>query len=124
MTIHTYWVVDPMIKSHRYPQEVKAILDHYINFYDRWTPFETVEERNSCIPQALSSSMMNAYGNLDIFRTLPIDYIAPVIELFSLCEKRNENAYMFRNILHLPKDYVDGTADCMKAIKASMPLSR
>lgn len=121
--IHTYWVVDLMIKSHHFPKQVKEILDYYINFYDNCKPFETVEERDSYIPKT-QTFIMNTYGNLDIFKTLPMDYIALVIELFSLCEKRNEGAYMFRNILHLLKNYVDGTADYMKVIKASMPLSR
>lgn len=121
--IHTYWVVDLMIKSHHYPQEVKAILDYYISFYDNCSPFATVQERDSYIPRT-PLHIMNTYGNLNVFRTLPMDYIALVIELFSLCEKQNENAYMFRDILHLLKDYIDGNADYMKVIKASMPLSR
>lgn len=121
--IHTYWVVDLMIKSHHYPQEVKDILDYYIRFYDDCSPFESVEERNAYEPRT-PSFIMATYGNLNVFRTLPMDYIAMVIELFSLCEKRNEGAYMFRNILHILKDYVDGNADYMNVIKASMPLSR
>lgn len=120
--IHTYWVVDLMIKFHHYPQEVKAILDYYINFYDTCKPFETVQERNSYVPKT-PSVIMRTYGNLDVFHTLPMDYIAMVVELFSLCEKRNEDAYMFRDILHILKAYVDGNADYMKVIKASMPLS-
>ena len=121
--IHTYWVVDLMIKSHHYPLEVKSILDYYIDFYNVCKPFESVQERNSYVPKT-PSIILNKYGNLDVFHTLPMDYIAMVVELFSLCEKRNEGAYMFRDILYLLKDYVDGKADYMKVIKASMPLSR
>lgn len=121
--IHTYWVVDLMIKSHIYPNEIKEVLNYYIDFYDKCRPFDTVEERNAYEPQSLSY-IMEKFGNLNAFHTLPMDYIALVIELFCLCEKRNEGAYMFRNILHILKDYVDGTADYMNVIKASMPLNR
>ncbi len=120
--IHTYWVVDLMIKSHHYPQEIKDILDYYINFYDHCHPFKSVFERNAYTPQT-PSSIREKYGNLDIFHTLPMDYIALILELFSLCEKQNNKAYMFRDLLLLLKDYINGKADYMRVIKASMPLS-
>ena len=121
--IHTYWVVDLMLKSHSHPNEIREILDYFINFYDRCVPFETVEERNSYEPQTVNY-IMSRYGHVDTRHTLPMDYIALIIELFCLCEKRNEGAYMFRNILLLLKDYIDGNADYMCVIKASMPLNR
>lgn len=121
--IHTYWVVDLMLKSHSHPDEIREILDYYIDFYDNCAPFETVEERNSYTPQTVDY-IMRKYGHIDARHTLPMDYIALVIELFCLCEKRNNGAYMFRNILHILKDYIDGNADYMNVIKASMPLNR
>lgn len=121
--IHTYWVVDLMIKSHHYPQEIQRILDYYIDFYDRCHPFKSLSERNNYTPHT-PSSIVEKYGNLDVFHTLPMDYIALMLELFSLCEKQNNGAYMFRDLLHLLKNYISGVADYMKVIKASMPLSR
>lgn len=118
--IHTYWVVDLMIKSHKYPKEIKEILDFFIDFYEKCEPFETVEERDSYSPKTVKL-IYDKYKYIDIFKTLPMDYIAFVIEYFSLCEKRNEGAYMFKNILLALKKYIDGELDYMHVIKASMP---
>ena len=118
---HIYWVVDLMIKSHHYKSEVKSIIDYYIDFYNHCRPFSTVEERNAYIPQTVSY-IMDKYGKLDIFKTLPMDYIALIIELFCFCEKRNEGAYMFKNLLLCLKDYIDGKANYMNVLKAAMPM--
>ena len=100
---------------------VKSIIDYYIDFYNQCRPFSTVEERNAYIPQTVSY-IMDKYGKLDIFKTLPMDYIALIIELFCFCEKRNEGAYMFKNLLLCLKDYIDGKANYMNVLKAAMPM--
>ena len=121
--IHTYWVVDLMIKSHYYKNEVRDILDYYIDFYNKCTPFSSQKEREVYKPQTVSH-IMGKYGTLDVSKTLPVDYIALIIELFCLNEKRNKDAYMFKNLLLILKDYVDGKSNYMAVIKASMPLNR
>ena len=121
--MHAYWVVDLMIKSHHFPEQINEILDYYIDFYDNCTPFESVDERNNYQPRTLEH-IMTHYGTLSVHHTLPMDYIALIIEFFSLCEKRNSGAYMFRELLHILKDYVAGNADYMNVIKASMPKQR
>lgn len=121
--IHTYWVVDMMIKSHKFSREIKEILDYYIRFYEKCVPFSSVKERNSYVPKTVAY-IMKKYRMVKYCKTLPMDYIALIIELFCLCEKRNNDAYMFRNLLFTLKDYVDGKANYMTVIKASMPLNR
>ena len=120
---HTYWVVDLMMKALSYPQEVNEILDYYIDFYDNCVPFCTVQERLNYTPQTVSP-MFQRYNHVRVDKTLPIDYIFYLIELFSRCEKQNDGAYMFKDILHLLKNYVDGTADYMDILRNSVPMAR
>lgn len=36
---HVYWVVDLIIRSQKYPDEIKEIFDYFIKFYDKVNPF-------------------------------------------------------------------------------------
>ena len=120
---HTYWVVDLMIKAEEYKDDVRDIVQYYLDFYDGIKPFETIEERANY--QLITvDSIQNKYSHLNKYNTLSVDYIATILELFSICEKRNSGAYMFRNLLQLVLDYVDGKADYMHLIKASQPINR
>lgn len=120
---HIYWVVDLMIKKQEYPDEVKEILDYFIKFYDDCQPFRTVDERVKYSPTTLEH-IMKKYSHVHVESTLPIDYIALILELFCLCEKQNDGAYMFRDLLLLLKDYVDGKADYMNVLYNAKPLHR
>lgn len=123
ITIYTYWVVDLIIKANKFPKEVNEILDYYINFYDNCVPFNSKKERAEYKPRTLEY-IKNKYKHVVVNKTLPIDYIALIIELFCICEKRNEGAYMFRDVLHSLKAYTDNKVDYMHVIKSSMPIQR
>src|SRR5699024_4422539 len=43
--LHSFWVVDLMMKIIEYRQEVKEILEFYIDFYKNVMPFNSKEER-------------------------------------------------------------------------------
>lgn len=120
---HTYWVVDLLIKAQSHANEVLDILNYYINFYNTCKPFDSIEERNLYQPSSVSY-IYNTYNYIDVTNTLPIDYIALMIELFCYCEKRNTGAYMFKDLLSTLKDYMLGKVDYMHVIKASMPIKR
>lgn len=121
--VHTYWVVDLIIKAQQYPCEINEILKFYIDFYNNCNPFNTVSDRTLYRPTTVAY-MMNRYKNVSVPKTLPIDYIAFVIELFCICEKRNSGAYMFGNLLKTIQSYINGNLDYMHVIKASMPINR
>lgn len=109
---HLYWVADLLIKSQRFPQEIKEIVEYYVSFYDRCKPFDSIEERENYVPQTVEV-ILSRYGHVTVEKTLPIDYIALIIELFCYCEKRNEGAFMFKTILNRFKAYIDGDIDYM-----------
>lgn len=114
---HLFWVADLLIKSQSFPREIKEIVEYYIAFYENCKPFDTIEERENYIPQTLED-IQTHYGHVQVEKTLPIDYIALVIELFCFCEKRNEGAEMFKNILTKFKAYIEGDIDYMHLLTA------
>ena len=94
---HLYWVADLLIKAQRFPNEIKEIVEFYISFYNECVPFASVEEREQYEPQTVKM-ISSKYCNVVVEKTLPIDYIALIIELFCYCEKRNEGAFMFKEL--------------------------
>ena len=114
---HRYWVIDLLIKSQHFPKETKEIVEYYVSFYENCKPFDSVNERQTYSPQTVNE-ILNKYSHVKVERTLPIDYIALVLELFCYCEKRNEGAKMFHNLLNKFKAYLDGDLDYMGLLKA------
>lgn len=116
---HIYWVVDLMIKAQLFPKQISEIIKYYINFYDTCTPFRSVEERAVYKPTTVEYILKN-YGNVICNNTLPIDYTAYILELFSLCEKQNEGAKMFRGLLTAFDDYINHKIDYMSLLEATL----
>lgn len=115
---HVYWVVDLLLKIEKYKKEVRDIVDYYIKFYDNCKPFDTVEERNK-YELVTVKYIVGKFKFIEQANTLSLDYVASILELFSLCEKRNTGAYMFRGILTTFLDYIDGKADYMHLLGSS-----
>ena len=109
---HWDWAVDLLIKSHFYPQEVSNILDYYIDFYkNQCSPFNSQKERD-CHKLQTVVDIQSKYGHVQVERTLAIDAIATLLELFCFCEKRNlPLAHQFLDALRRMKDYCMGDAD-------------
>jgi len=107
---HTHWIVDLLVKA----EVNKPILLNYINdmiqMYDETTPFQSVEERNGYdlrypVLMALKYPQLQNHGYYSI-KTL-----TSFIELFSKCEKQSTDAFMFRGLLLLVKEYCEGRKD-------------
>ena len=109
---HWDWAVDLIIKSHFFPQEVSEILDFYINFYENeCVPFDSPRNRDTHTLITVSN-ILDRYGYVNVPRTLAIDAVATLLELFSFCEKRNlPIAHQFVDALKRMKDYCIGEAD-------------
>lgn len=114
---HWDWVVDLLIKSHVYPAEISNILNYYINFYDnRCIPFDTQLQRDNHQLQTIDV-IKNLYAHVVVARTLPIDALAVLLELFCYCEKRNQPvAHQFRDALIRMKDYCDGKTNLVDVL--------
>lgn len=117
---HTFWVVDLLLKIPQYRDDVRSIVQYYIDFYERTTPFTSVEERNNYQLETIEEITMR-FAHIEQPYTLSLDYVAIVIELFCKNEKINPGAYMFRNLLLTLRDYIDGNKHYTEVLQSAMP---
>lgn len=120
---HTFWVVDLLLKIPQFKNEVREIVQYYIEFYGRTTPFSSVQERNNYQLETVDD-ITTRYNRLEQSYTLSLDYVATIIELFCKNEKINSGAYMFRDLLLILRDYVDGDKHYTEVLQAAMPGHR
>lgn len=118
--IHTLWVVDLMLKISNYKKEVREIVTYYLNFYNTLTPFQTPDSRLN-YKLRTPGDIVKKYRHINQPYTLSLEYVAIIIELFCLNEKRNVGAYMFKDLLQTVLDYTNGSADYIQVIQASQP---
>lgn len=106
---HGDWSVDLLIKSHFYPEEISEILNFYIDFYDNTCiPFSSQVQRNTH-DLVTVNQILSKYSEVSVPRTLSIDAVATLLELFCYCEKRNQPvAHQFRDALERMKAYSQG----------------
>jgi hypothetical protein len=117
---HHYWVVDLMLKIESYKDEVREIVQFYVDFYSYVKPFDTVDERANYRLETVQP-ILKKYKHIDQENTLSLEYVAIVVELFCICEKRNEGAYMFRDILDNLLGYINGEIDYLSLLMATNP---
>jgi len=117
---HTFWVVDLLLKIPQYRNEVREIVQYYIDYYARTLPFSSIQERNTHRLETVEE-ITTRYAHLEQPYTLSLDYVATVIELFCKNEKINPSAYMFRDLLIALRDYIDGNKHYTEVLQAAMP---
>jgi len=117
---HTFWVVDLLLKIPQFRNEVREIVQYYIDFYSRASPFSSVQERNNYQLETVAE-IITRYSHIEQSYTLSLDYVATIIELFCKNEKINPGAYMFRNLLLTLRDYIDNKKHYTEVLQAAMP---
>lgn len=117
---HSFWVVDLMMKIVEHRNETIQILEYYLNYYDSLEPFNSSNERNNYELETVEF-IANEFKEIEQSYTLSINYVAIIIELFCKNEKRNDGAYMFRNLLETLLKYAKNEVDYMTVILASQP---
>lgn len=121
--IHNLWVVDLMMKINDYSVEVKEILEYYINFYDTCKVFKNQNERINYKLQTVDY-IVKKYNHIEQSNTLSLEYVCIMLELFSINEKLNSNAAMYRNLLVKLYDFTIGNTDYITVLEASFPVRR
>ena len=109
-----------MMKTIEFPNEVIEILEYYLNFYNNIKPFYSIEERANFKFQTVKT-IANKYSSINQEYTLSLDYVCMIIELFCINEKRNEGAYMFKNLLNTLLKYAKREVDYISVIQAAQP---
>lgn len=107
---HDEWVVDLLLKAQHYKKEVVQLLDYYLDFYEKCSPFPTAESRKHYSPITLGI-IEQRYGNVVVPGTMSIGGMAIILELFCLCEKQNPGAHQFKLALQWTKECVSGQRD-------------
>lgn len=107
---HTHWIVDLLVKAEINKPVLLNYLNDMIKMYDDTIPFQSTEQRQNYelkFPIIMDSkySLLQGHGYYSI-KTL-----TAFIELFSICEKQSTDAFMFRGLLNLVKEYCEGKKD-------------
>jgi hypothetical protein len=115
---HTHWIVDLIVKSQFSDGRVCSFISEWIELYDKIEPFKTQEERNT-YQLIYTEYFKEEYFDLDNLSSFSVEFLSVLMELFIKCEKQTLNAFMFKNLLKLMKDYCDGTKDFYQVISYS-----
>ena len=115
---HTHWIVDLILKCEHDKDDVSKFINDWLELYDRIEPFKSVEERNNYELQ-YTDYFTDVYFGLDNLGAFSIDFISMMIELFIKCEKQTPNAFMFKTLLELVKDYCGGKKDFYQVVSYS-----
>ena len=115
---HTHWIVDLLMKAESNKESVKDFITEWIKIYDETIPFESVQERNNFNPRH-SKYFEGKYFVLNSLGKYSIEFLSHIIELFIKCEKKTNDAFMFRSLLNLVKEYCEGKKDFYQVISLS-----
>ena len=104
---HTHWIVDLVIKGEINKERTLSFVNSLIIVYDNIEPFTTVEERNTYELKYVDG-ITEAYKELNDIGSFSVELITTLVELFCKCEKQSTGAFMFRSMLTLTKEYLEG----------------
>lgn len=107
---HTHWIVDLLIKSECSRSDSLLYVNDLITLYEDSVPFESIDERNN-YELKHSNRMVTKHSTLQGCGYYSIQTLTSFIELFSICEKQTTDAFMFRGLLELIKEYCEGKKD-------------
>ena len=115
---HTHWIVDLVIKGEIHQLTTLSLVESLIKIYEDIEPFKTVEERDDYKLQYVDN-LVKTYSELDSVGALSIELIGTLVELFCKCEKQTTGAFMFKSMLELCKEYLEGKKDYYQVIGTS-----
>lgn len=112
---HESWEMDLIIKAQHYCDDVVAMLNYFIDFYDTCEPFSDPDDRKD-YQMVTVPYVEEHYGHINVPGSLPIAGIAVIIEYLCLNEKRAEGAHQFRLLLEWIKDGARGRRTFMSVL--------
>lgn len=119
---HTHWIVDLLVKgSHNSIFKMNYLLsfvNDLIKIYDESVKFSSVQERNT-YDLKYPEVMGNKHSQLRGHGYYTVETITAFVELFSKCEKQSDDAFMFRGLLTLVKEYCEGKKDFYQIVGLS-----
>lgn len=116
---HTHWIVDLLIKSFSDKIGVEGFVNEWLDLYDKIEPFRTVEDRNNYDLIFVNNFKEKYDISLNSSGIYKVDFISTLLELFTKCEKQTPNAFMFKGLLNLMKEFCEGKKDFYQIISHS-----
>ena len=113
---HTHWIVDLLIKAISNHVNAAEYVEDWLVRYEEMEPFSSVEERNNYELQHKDFFVEKYEIPLNKYGEYKIDFLSTIIELFIKCEKQTPNAFMFKGLLTLMKEYCEGKKDFYQII--------
>jgi len=112
---HTHWIVDLLVKSEYDKGKVGQFVDRMLERYVELEPFVSVEERNGYeLEEPFRLDV--EFDDLNGHGYYKMDTLSSFIELFIRCEKQTTDAFMFKTLLELVKDYCEGKKDFYQVV--------
>lgn len=113
---HTHWIVDLILKAEFNKSKVKEFVEDWITYYEIINPFNSIEERENYSIQYQKYFTEKYSDSLDNHGSYKIDFLSTLIELFVICEKQTKDAFMFKSLLYLLKEYCEGKKDFYQVV--------
>ena len=107
---HTHWIVDLLVKCEYNKDLVKEYMVYLIGMYGEIDPYQSPKERETYKLRYVDNAVV-LFNELDESGYYSVKMLTTIIELFCKCEKQTTNAFMFKGLLMLVKDYCDGKRD-------------
>lgn len=115
---HTHWIVDLLIKVEYNKLQVLDYIKEWIEIYEKISPFQSKEERDR-YRFIYNEYFCEKYFDLDNLGIFSVEFLSALIELFIKCEKQTQNAFMFKNLLILIKEYCEDKKDFYQVVSYS-----
>lgn len=115
---HTHWIVDLLVKGESNKNNLLNYVNDILKIYDESVRFRTNEER-VMYELKFPIDMANKHTQLQGVGYYSIETLTAFIELFSKCEKQSDDAFMFRGLLTLVKEYCEEKKDFYQIVGLS-----
>ncbi len=115
---HTHWIVDLLIKGECNKSLTKEFVEDLIKIYDSSVRFTTVESRDN-YQLRYYDELKTKYMELNNHGQMSVQMIISLVELFSMCEKQTDGAFMFKGMIELMKQYLEGKKDYYQVVGIS-----
>ena len=97
---HLHWVVDLLIKKEHNKELTMKFIKYLKEYWESLDGIKTKEEQQNIEKKLSSKQDISEFEALNNYGELSVEFIAYIIELFSIEEKTGyEGAFMFRNLL-------------------------
>lgn len=115
---HTHWIFDILLKTEYAKMEMLDYLNEWIEIYDIIEPFKTKEERDN-YKLLYNEYFCEKYYSMENLGVYSVEFLSALIELFAKCEKQTKDAFMFKNLLILLKEYCEDKKDFYQVVSHS-----